>query len=516
MSKQESYDNDEIVELTKQFYSKCASDFEFFAKRSLKIKDKGAQEVLLKLNEAQKLVHNRLESQRNKSGRVRALVLKGRQQGISTAVQARFVWRLIHSKGLKAYILTHVSESTKALFDMTKRYIDGLPVYHPVLGNSNANELIFKDIDAGYKVGTAGSQGVGRGETIQLFHGSEVAYWPNAEEHVSGILQAVPQRDNTEIILESTANGTGNFFHNMCMEAQSKKNGFDLIFVPWTLDKEYTLNGISINPDEEEKELIGRYNLTNGQLLWRRNKIGELGDIRRFRQEYPMNVQDAFIGDTERSFITYVEIGKANRSSNPIVADKEAPIIIGIDPARGGDDSAYAVRCGRILVQCDVFPKRIDSMELVGDISRMINRYNPDRVYIDIGGLGAPIYDRLRERGYHTVRGVNFGSRADDPETYTNKRAEMYDRIKRWLNNPPCELPDNEELIMELTMIEEATNSSGKMQLAPKKDLVKSPNLADAFALTFADIITSNNSSAYSNRYQHSMTANMDWNPFTI
>lgn len=516
MNRSASSEHDEIVELTKQFYSKCSENFEFFSKKSLKIRDKGGEEKLLIINKAQKLMHEKLESQRSKTGRVRALVLKGRQQGISTAVQARFVWRLIHSRGLKAYILTHLSESTKALFNMTKRYIDGLPLYHPTLGNSNANELIFKDIDAGYKVGTAGSQGVGRGETVQLFHGSEVAYWPNADEHVSGILQAVPERDNTEIILESTANGTGNFFHNMCVEAQDNKNGFELIFIPWTLQTEYSLYGKLESIDDEERELVGRYNLTNGQLLWRRHKIGQLGDVRRFRQEYPMNVNDAFIGDTERSFITYIEIGKANRPSNPIVSDKEAPIIIGIDPARGGDDSAYAVRVGRILESCNVFPKRLDSMELVGDISRLINKYNPDRVYIDIGGLGAPIYDRLRERGYHSVRGINFGQRADDPETYSNKRAEMYDRIKRWLNNPPCQLPDNEELIRELTMIEEATNSSGKLQLCPKKDLVKSPNLADAFALTFSDIITMNNNSAQSFGFNRYANASINWNPFNV
>lgn len=511
-----SQQQNEIIELTKKFYNKCSDDFEFFAKKSLKIRDKGGEERLLKINNAQKLMHDKLEEQRNNTGRVRALVLKGRQQGISTAVQARFVWRLIHSKGLKAYILTHLSESTKAIFNMTKRYIDGLPLYHPVLGNSNANELIFKDIDSGYKVGTAGSQGVGRGETVQLFHGSEVAYWPNADEHVSGILQAVPERDNTEIILESTANGTGNFFHHMCMEAQSKKNGFEMIFIPWTLQKEYSLYGQVDSLDDEEKELIGRYGLSNGQILWRRHKIGQLGDVRRFRQEYPMNVNDAFIGDTERSFITYVEISKANRPSNPIIPNSESPMIIGIDPARGGDDSAYAVRCGRILESCNVFPKRNDSMELVGDIARLINKYNPDIVYIDIGGLGAPIYDRLRERGFHIVRGVNFGQRADDPEKYANKRAEMYDRIKRWLNEPPCQLPNNEELIQELTMVEESSNSSGKLQLSPKKDLVKSPNLADAFALTFSDIINSTNNSRYSNNYQKTMTANINWNPFSI
>ncbi len=73
--------------------------------------------------------------------------------------------------------------------------------------------MVFDALDSGYRVGTAGTEGVGRSETIQYFHGSEVAYWKNADSHMSGILQAVPEEDGTEIILESTANGIGGLFY---------------------------------------------------------------------------------------------------------------------------------------------------------------------------------------------------------------------------------------------------------------------------------------------------------------
>ena len=411
----------------------------------------------------------------------------------STYVQARFFHHLIHGAGLKAYIITHLSESTKSLFGMTRRFLDNLPLYRPILGCCNVNELYFSDIDCGYKVGTAGSTGVGRGETLQLVHGSECGFWPNSEEHFAGIMQAVPNAPKTEIILESTANQTGNVFYRMCTQAMDKNSEWQLIFLPWYNQKEYASDPPSnFCRTKEEEDLKSSYALNDAQIYWRRKKIEELGDPRKFKQEYPSYLNEAFIVDTAKSFILGTDIDKASTDKNPIVADKTAPMIIGIDPAgKGKDASAYAVRCGRVLREVKEFAKTEDTMMLVGEIGLLINRYDPDRVFIDIGGLGAPIYDRLRERGYRVVHGINFGQRADDVERYANKRAEMYDGIKRWLNDPPCQIPDDDALRMELGLTEMGINSSGKLLLAPKKDLIKSPNLSDAFALTFASSVPS-------------------------
>src|SRR6202000_1399634 len=106
------------------------------------------------------------------------------------------------------------------LFGMAKRFYEHCPeVVRPSLEASNAKELIFDKLESGYKVGTAGSKGVGRSDTIQLFRGSEVAYWPNAATHVAGALQAVPDEPGTEIILESTSAGRQGLFDDMCAAA---------------------------------------------------------------------------------------------------------------------------------------------------------------------------------------------------------------------------------------------------------------------------------------------------------
>src|SRR5436190_2503393 len=213
---------------------KLRNDLPHYAFNCLKIRTKAGAICSLAFNRAQRFIHQRLEAQRAQTGKVRALILKGRQQGCSTYVGARFYHRATHSKGLRSFILTHEDAATQNLFEMVNRFHEHCPAdVRPSTGAANAKELNFDLLDSGYKIGTAGTKGVGRSSTIQLFHGSEVAFWPHAETHAAGILQAVPDEPGTECILESTANGIGNFFHQTWREAESGTNEYIAIFVPW-------------------------------------------------------------------------------------------------------------------------------------------------------------------------------------------------------------------------------------------------------------------------------------------
>ena len=232
-------------------------DFEFYARNCLFIRTKDAGTEKFVLNKAQRYIHEKIEAQRKATGKVRAIILKGRQQGTSTYVEGRFMWRVTHSKGVRAFILTHEDDATQNLFDMAKRYYDRLPeVARPQTSASNAKELIFPILDSGYKVGTAGNKTVGRSQTNQQFHGSEVAFWANAAEHAKGILQTVPDAEGSEVIYESTANGVGNFYHSQWKMAESGQSEFIGIFVPWYWQDEYTKkvpdNFAYDSPEEEE------------------------------------------------------------------------------------------------------------------------------------------------------------------------------------------------------------------------------------------------------------------------
>ena len=272
------------------------NEFKYYARKCLKVRTKAAKVLPLNLNTAQRYLDDRINDQIKRTAKVRLVVLKGRQQGCSTYVEGRYYWKVSNRKGIRAYILTHEADATANLFNMVQRYHEHQPWYSlKPLKSSSSKELDFMH-DSGYRVGTAGNKSAGRSSTAQLFHGSEVAFWPNAEEHLAGVLQAVPDEAGTEVVLESTANSVGGVFYDYVMDAQAGRGDFELVFIPWYWQEEYTS---VVQPDfclsEYEAELKKTYGLTDGQLAWRRKKIYELKSEDKFKQEYPFTVQEAFL-----------------------------------------------------------------------------------------------------------------------------------------------------------------------------------------------------------------------------
>ena len=477
-------------------------ELEFYARHCLKIRTKGGKIDAFKFNRVQRYIHEQLEAQRQETGRIRALILKGRQQGCSTYVGARFYHRATWGKGLRTFILTHEDQATQNLFDMVNRYHEHCPVYvKPSTGAANAKELFFDKLDSGYKVGTAGTKGVGRSSTIQLFHGSEVAFWPHADTHAAGVLQAVPDEDGTEVILESTANGIGNLFHQKWLDAERGVGDYVAIFVPWFWQEEYRKTPA---PDftltAEEQEYRAMYGLDDAQMAWRRNKIAELKDPALFKQEYPATAAEAFQMSGHDSYIKPALVAAARKRT----CEPSGPLVIGFDPARFGDDgSAMARRRGRKVTKVERRQK-LDTMQSVGWCKQVIDTEKPARFFIDVGGLGVGIYDRLIELGYgETVKPVNFGSAPLEPPMLDdeghevgggprNRRAEMWMASNHWLQQEGgADIPDSDSLQGDACGPGYSYDSNSRLQLEKKEDMrrrgVPSPDEWDAIALTFAE-----------------------------
>ncbi|MEQ8356723.1 MAG: hypothetical protein RH942_14365 [Kiloniellaceae bacterium] len=479
-------------------------DLPHYAEHCLTIRSKGGRLVPLVLNEVQRFIHDRLETQRRETGRVRALILKARQPGVSTYVGARFYWRVTHGRGLRAFILTHRDQATANLFAMAKRFHDRAPsAVKPATKASNAKELTFGLLDSGYQVGTAKAAGVGRSDTIQFFHGSEVAHWANAEEHAAGALQAVPREADTEVILESTANGVGGLFYNLWQAAVRGEGDYQAIFIPWFQHPAYA------SPAPKDRRpppaftgyaALHRLTAAQSHWAWAKNAElaaagGEAGDeiTWRFRQEYPATAQEAFQASGQTSLIRpeLVVRAQGHRAGD----QDHAPLLLGIDVARGGGDRSHLIdrqgrAAGRRLnrsLDC------ADTMELAGLIAREIDRLQPEMTFIDMGSFGAAVYDRLAELGYRRrLRGVNFGSRAQDARQYANKRAEMWGGLRDWLGDPGgAELPDDPLLHSHLCAPGFQINSNQQIVLEAKDRLKArlglSPDAGDALALTFAE-----------------------------
>jgi hypothetical protein len=469
-------------------------DFPHYAAKCLRIRTKAGAIQPFTLNIAQAYIHQKVEQQRALTGKVRALILKGRQMGCTTLIQGRYYWRVTHSRGKRAFILTHEEEATNNLFEMAKRYHDHCPTpVKPTTKTSNSKELIFDGLDSGYKLGTAGNKSVGRSSTIQFLHASEVAFWKHADEHAKGIFQTVPDEAGTEIFCESTANGTGNWFHQQYQLAEAGLSDYIAIFVPWYWQPEYRREiPFDFSPTIEEEELKNLYNLDDYQLAWRRNKIVSLSvngidGTKAFKQEYPCNSTEAFQSTGEDNFILPDLVMKARKTKVEAIG----PLLLGVDPARFGDDrTAIVRRQGRKIFKKQTYIKK-DTMEVAGYVHRIIIEENPARVFIDVGGLGAGVYDRLIELGYgDIVVPVNSGAVPLDQVKYYNKRAEMWGTFKNWLTDEPCEIPDDDELHADICGPKYKWDSNSRLLIEKKEEMkkrgIRSSDTADACILTFA------------------------------
>lgn len=483
-----------------QTHNMLNTNLSFFCKHVLKIKDKETGKIIpFVFNKAQQYLHENIEKQKRTIGKVRALVLKGRQQGSSTYCGARGYFTTTRSKGKSAFVMAHDSNTTEYLYNMVERYHNYAPdCVKPKVSINNRRRISFEGIESNYYVGTAGSKNYGRGGTNHWFHGSEVPLWENSDEIETGILQSIPDAKNTEIILEGTANGMGNMFYDRCIQAiedekaerdgRTRQSDYILIFIPWFWQNEYRRE---IEKDfeltEKEIELKGIYGLDNEQINWRRNKIAELGNEWKFKQEYPNNPMEAFISSGE-GLIDSEKIEKARKCEQK--EDKSIPLVMGVDPALEGDRTVVAFRRGKHFIRYFKYDY-MEPMMLAGICAKMIDKFKPKKCFIDVG-LGYGTIDRLKELGYDkTVTGIHFGSKALEDKIYANKRAEIYWSVREFIYQDNCNIPDDDDVSADLKIIPfPKENSTNRMRFASKVDIRKeyrkSPDIFDALALTFS------------------------------
>jgi len=516
-----------------QIEHELLTDLELYSRHQLQIKPKTGALQPFVFNRAQKYLHGKLEEQLKSLGRVRAIILKGRQQGCSTYVAARFYFQTVTRHSTLSFIFAHDSEGSSSLYNMVKTYYDEAvdPKFRPVLGTSNQKELVFPNLKRGYKVGTAGTKGLGRSKTMQQVHWSEVAYSPNCDDHSAGIMQTVADEDNTEIILESTANGQGDYFHRACMQALSGDGDFELIFIPWYWQPEYTRNaeglgleqsfdGEDFTSEQEYHDTFKNDGLTFEHLAWRRKKIFDdfQGSVERFMREYPFTPEEAFESTGTEAYIKPLLIRRAAQTDD---ISTNAPLIFGVDPARlGGDDFKVAHRKGRNTTKIATY-KAGTLTQHSTRLAQDIDKYKPAIVNIDAGGLGVGLYDMMVDKGYGAVvNKVDFGAASNDPEKYKNMTAEMFGKAREYLEDLPVamkrlDIKTLTALQSELSARKHDWHNNSILKMESKKDFKKelgySPDTADAWLLTFASHIKRTD---HQPKMFQTFIAKTDWNPF--
>lgn len=281
----------------KQIRKRLLTEFGFYSKASLKIRTKAGDIAPLKLNSAQKILDKAVTDQLAAEGKVRIIILKARQQGLSTYTGGYLYFSVSQRPASKAMVITHHADSTRALFDMTKRFHEHCPdILKPHTKYSSRREMNFDVLDSSFVVATAGGESIGRGETLTHVHASELAFWQKstALDNWNGLTQAVPNTPGTAIFVESTANGITGIFHDLWAGAVDGTNGYVPVFIPWFVDIDYrepATSGFVRTPDEID--LAAQYDLDDEQLMFRRKKIAQNG-LDLFNQEYPSSPELAF------------------------------------------------------------------------------------------------------------------------------------------------------------------------------------------------------------------------------
>ena len=495
---------------TDEEYDLLATDFEAYAEAALIVRPKeGALEPLI-LNSSQRYVHERLERQLRETGKVRAIILKGRQQGVSTYVEGRFYWKATHNFGLRAFILTHEDAATQNLFEMAQRYHEHCPDdLKPETGAANAKELTFSRLNSGYRIATAGGRPAGRSSTIQLFHGSEVGFWPNAEEHMAAALEAVPKTSG-EIILESTANRPGDTFHRFWRAAKRGDTSFEAIFVPWFIHDEYQTEPPAAWEAPEAFVLYQRaHQITDAQLYWAWDTNRDMAaaqelptDVfcQKFKREYPATDDEAFeaSGDDLSRVIPseWVRIAqfrwKENQGKPPAKMTG-----MGLDVAQGGiDRTVLSPLHGLRFETLITIPGALtpDGPAVAAQVLRY--RRDDATICIDLGGgWGGDAFTHLRQLHMKPTGidpGAGSNAMAKDRIGFRNRRAEMWWKFREALNpvsGQEIELPDDPELAEELCCPTWETTPSGRQIEAKdelKKRLKRSTDKADAVLLAWA------------------------------
>ncbi len=347
--------------------SQISQDPELFASVFLKITDKERRLVPFYWNRAQKHFHA------NRTGR--DLILKSRQLGFSTQIQGEMYRRTVTSSR-STITLAHDADTTTKLRLMADTFwmngkFNGI---QPLRKYANASLTTYPELNSIATIATAGTVETGRGGTYTDFHGSEVAFWPDARKLVAGAMQG----GSPDVVLESTPNGAQGHFYDLCMEALHGVGVWRLHFYAWWWDVGYQ---IPLDPeekleyDDDEIRLVQANNLTPQQIKWRRNKINELKDL--FPQEYPEDPVTCFLTSGKGYF------GDLSKSFNAPMNAAYTPghkYAAGLDFGQANDFTAMPVLDFTDKVQVDLLHLR--GMEWA-EIRRRIKQKN-DKWHLDV------------------------------------------------------------------------------------------------------------------------------------
>jgi hypothetical protein len=388
---------------------------------------------------------------------IRLIVLKARQLGISTVTGAVLFWWCFLHENTNSMVIAHENKASSSLFEKTKLFWETWP-FKPIysLERSTLHKLKWAETRSSLEISSARNVESGRGQTLHAVHLSEFASYPNPTELMTGLRQTIPERPRTLIVIESTAKGVGNLFHELWTSSTLKHNDLIPLFFPWWMHYEYRrpsrLTRTDLDPDERRYLNIftktGNPDVTYQTLRptisedeafqaleWRRWAIPNLEhhDEDGFMQEYPATPHEAFISSGRNVFplraldACYVPkkgvrgmlmklpsggykflpepSGRLTLYKKPSEVRNPDLYFVGADPSRSttGDPACVQVINRRTHEQVAVWHGHMDPQHLAHEIMAIGHYFHDAEVCPEVEGGGQLAVGVILEAGYPRV-----------------------------------------------------------------------------------------------------------------
>jgi hypothetical protein len=488
-------------------------DFNYYREKFLRVRPRqGGERIPFILNNAQRVLHARIEAERAEFGMVRCLIPKARRMGVSTYIGGRYFHQTATMFGRRAQVVAHRSDSAAGLHREVKEFFNSLPgTVRPHISASNSYELVFDVLKSLYKVASAQGGDIGRSDDFHDLHLSEAAFFDNTEDLSSGLLQTVQNLPGTEIAMESTGNGQSGMFFNMCEEAnrQQNKGPWRIHFLPWSVMPEYrTEVPLFWKAPKEFEDYARLHGLDREQLywFWLQNYTiatmngGQPEKIHRLsRQEYPAVYNECFMADSTLDFFPASTVAAAMiRKAAPSAG---ALKLLAVDPAGDGQDKPFVCDRQGSAIGARVWGELTNrDYNVQADwLVQTFDRFGMDAILVDAtGGFGKGLIDacrlRMRRHGPEKVVAVTFSHGAMNEVLYGNRRSELHDRFQRWLQGD-VSMPNDKLLQEEAASYKWGTggcrrDEKARLFMTPKEkikaDIGRSPDRLDACAVSMA------------------------------
>lgn len=478
---------------------------------SFLIRTEDLQLLPFRFNEAQEHLWSLIAPKLDAKQKVWLLILKARQEGVSTFTESLILARTVLEDLVHSLIIAHESKPTEEIWQMAELMIDQSPLKAIKHKRGTRLSLGRSYLD----VVTAGSPEASRASNLTCTHASEVGFWPDPRA-ATALMQTMPVNVDTFNIWESTANGKigrGAMFYEEWKRAVAGDSDFLPVFLPWFKLAKYTLPHLSIDDyDKEELALKKSFGLTDGQLAWRRwcIKAKCRGDLNLFHQEFPATPDEAFVA-SGLPFFTSAELmpheetiwaGTKYRVNveGKLTEDGTGPItlfrypqvghqyVIGADSAMGILDAKHSRSAAEVvdmatLEQVAEYDASVDPHIFAKQLVGLARAYNEAILAPEVqssgGGGGREVLVYIQQEKYYNLHRWKQVERTQSKvqksfllgwETNSRSRPRMLSRIREAIKEQSAPI-HSRKLLQQLSDLGES--DAGRIQaLAGHDDLV--------------------------------------------